>query len=90
MSIKQRQAQDHQYLVCAIYRDKTPSINGLTKVEHVAIVVTSSPLSAINISKKGHDPGEDKPNKYVASRILGTFQTVPSGRTYTCEELFSE
>ena len=78
--------KDHKYLVCAIYRSQS-SRNDLTRVDHVGIVLAHSPFSAITIAKEGHNPDGEKPSKYVASIILGTFQTTPSGRTFTCEEL---
>ena len=85
-STVQRKTKKRKYLVCAIYRISTDS---LTRVQHVGVVLASSPLSAITKAKKKHKTNGEIPNKYVASRILGSFQTMPSGRTFTCEELLS-
>lgn len=81
--------KDHKYLVCAIYRDQ-PSINDLTRVDYVGIVLAHSPFSAVTIAKRDHNPDGEKPSKYVASLILGPFQiNMFSSQTYTCEELLS-
>ncbi len=86
MAKTKRQVKNHKYLVCAIYRTSTDS---LTKVKHVGIVMASSPLSAVTKAKRKHKTNGEIPNKYVASSIICSFQTVPSGRTFTCEELLS-
>lgn len=81
--------KDLKYLVCAIYRNQ-PSINGLTRVDHVGIVLAHSPFSAVKTAKKDHNPDGEKPSKYVASLILGPFRVNAfSDRTHTCEELLS-
>lgn len=86
MTKTQRRVKEHKYLVCAIYH---VSSEILTRIQHVEIVMASSPLYAINKAKRKHKTNGIEPRKYVASIILGPFQTNPSGRTYTCEELLS-
>ena len=89
MSVTQEQVQDHQYLVCAIYRSQH-SINGLTRIEHVGIILACSPFSAITMVKRDHNPEGEKPTKYVASLILGPMRVNAfSNQTHTCEELLS-
>ena len=89
MPVTQEQVQDHKYLVCAIYRGRH-SINELTRIAHVGIVLACSPFSAIAIARENHNPEGEKPTKYVASRILGPFLiNAFSKQTYTCEELLS-
>jgi len=81
--------KEHKYLVCAIYRDQ-PSISQFTRIDYVGIVLAYSPFDAVKVAKRGHNPGEEKPRKYVASLILGPFRiNAFSDRTYTCEELLS-
>ena len=86
MAKTKRQVKNHKYLVCAIYRISTGSI---TRVKYVGVVLASSSPSAITKAKKKHKTNGEIPDKYVASRIFGSFQTTPSGRTFTCEELLS-
>jgi len=89
MSITQRRVKDHKYLVCAIY-DEKDSTDGATKIEHVKIVLASSPFSAKVIAKKNHNPKGEKPTSYVASLILGPFKlNASSYQTYMCEDLLS-
>lgn len=89
MSTTQRKAQNHKYLVCAVYNGKY-SKSILTRVEHVGIVLARSPFSAVNKVKRDHNPDGEKPSKYVSSLILGPFRVNQfSDRTYTCEELLS-
>ena len=89
MSIINTKTKPHKYLVCAIYNSKF-SKSILTRIEHVGIVLAHSPFSAINEVRRGHNPDGEKPSKYVASRILGSFRiNAFSDRTYTCEELLS-
>jgi hypothetical protein len=90
MSATQGQAQDHKYLVCAIYRGKKHSINALTRIDHVGIVLACSPFGAVVIARRTHNPNGEKPTSYVASRILGPFRVnMFSDRTFTCEELLA-
>lgn len=90
MSIINTKTKPHKYLVCAIYHGKKSSINELTRIEYVGIVLVHSPFSAITMARKNHKPDGEKPSKYVASLILGPFQVNTfSNRTYTCEELLS-
>ncbi len=89
MSITQEQVQDHKYLVCAIYHGRH-SMDNITRIEHVEIVMACSPFSAIAIARENHNPEGEKPTKYIASLILGPFLiNAFSKQTYTCEELLS-
>ncbi len=87
MSKIQKKKQSHKYLVCAIY-DGRSSIGNITRIKHVAIVITSSPSNAVVTARRSHNPGEVIPRRYIASLILGDFKTNAfSDRTHTCEEL---
>lgn len=83
-------SKDREYLVCAIYRGKKHSINTLTRIDPVEIVLACSSFSAMVTASRSHNPDGEKPTKYVASRILGPFRVnMFSDRTFTCEELLS-
>ncbi len=86
MSKTKRQVKNDKYLVYAVYN----SMGTLTKIGHVGIVLARSSFSAITIAKRNHNPDGEKPNKYVASLILGPFRVnMFSERTFSCEELLS-
>lgn len=89
MSKSQKKTQEHKYLVCAVYGDQNYE-GGITKIKHIGIVQARSSFDAVVTVRRDHNPGEVKPRKYIASRILGDFKTNAfSDRTYTCEELLS-
>ena len=84
----QRRVKIHKFLVCAIYK-QTPT-DRITRVDYVGIVSASFPHKAVAVAREGHNPGEVKPTKYVASLILGPFKINEfSHQKSTCEELIS-
>jgi len=89
MSTTPKQTQDYKYLVCAVYHSQR-STDNLTRVDHMGIVLAQSSFSAIAMARGEHDPSNERPTLWVASRILGPYRVnMHSQRTFTCEELLS-
>ena len=87
MSTTRKRAQYNDYLVYAIY-DNPHSTSNLTRIDPVGMILAASPVRAIQIVSKNHNPDGARPTSYIASRTLGTFRVNAfSDQRFSCREL---